>query len=615
MSATTRPSGHPGARLAARWRRAAAGGADGGFALATVVGTMMVLSLFVLAATSYAVQSVPSSRRAQDYAAAMAAAQAGVDDVLSRLNQCDAYWSVPCPGSPAEPGRWDGNPGGTETNRWAAVPGGDPLLPARYRYTLVSTPVTTPGLIRVRADGEVNGVRRTVTADLRKRSFLDLIYYTDKEATSPAVMQDVHAARTEYRGLSTGREYWYEFTGVSAAEAAKCDRYYYAVPPAAGVRAAPTETRISWSRTSAGGDLQNHGSTVMTRSCDISFVGGDDINGPSYTNDAMLLRAGADGSSPLFRGSAETYWQTTFDPGAVFAQPWRSSSGTVLPSPAGASPTIAARKLDMPPTNSSLETAANAGGCVYTGPTRIQLASNGTMTVTSPLTSPASLRPGCGLGAGAALPANGVVFVRASTASCTGKPTSTFPLRADDVTRYDCRAGDLFLEGTLKGRLTVASAGDVVVTGDVRYSREVYNTSSGEIDRTVTDVLGIVAQGSVKVYHPVSCGTVPPFGLGCATTGWINLPGTPSTIRIDAAILSVDNSFTVQNYQRGPKLGQVVVRGGIYQRFRGAVGTGDGASGTGYLKDYVFDTRLRSLPPPYFLEPTSSAWQVVGLSE
>ena len=86
---------------------------DEGFALISVVGTMAVLMLLVLAATIYAANNVAHSRKSQDYAAAMAAAQAGIDDFLSRLNACDTHWAAPCPGSPPELAR----------DTWATVPG------------------------------------------------------------------------------------------------------------------------------------------------------------------------------------------------------------------------------------------------------------------------------------------------------------------------------------------------------------------------------------------------------------------------------------------------------------------------------------------------------------
>ena len=67
------------------------------------------------------------------------------------------------------------------------------------------------------------------------------------------------------------------------------------------------------------------------------------------------------------------------------------------------------------------------------------------------------------------------------------------------------------------------------------------------------------------------------------------------------------HSFGVQSYQYGAKLGTLKVYGSLAQRFRGPVGT-TGSPGTGYLKDYNYDSRLRYAPPPYFLDPVRSGW-------
>ena len=46
---------------------------------------VVVLSLLMVASVNYAMQAEPQSRRDQDWNAALAAAQAGVDDYLYRL--------------------------------------------------------------------------------------------------------------------------------------------------------------------------------------------------------------------------------------------------------------------------------------------------------------------------------------------------------------------------------------------------------------------------------------------------------------------------------------------------------------------------------------------------
>ena len=53
----------------------------------------------------------------------------------------------------------------------------------------------------------------------------------------------------------------------------------------------------------------------------------------------------------------------------------------------------------------------------------------------------------------------------------------------------------------------------------------------------------------------------------------------------------------------------LTVNGAISQKFRGAVGT-FGGDGTGYIKDYNYDDRLRYISPPHFLDPVESAWHI-----
>ncbi len=47
--------------------------------------------------------------------------------------------------------------------------------------------------------------------------------------------------------------------------------------------------------------------------------------------------------------------------------------------------------------------------------------------------------------------------------------------------------------------------------------------------------------------------------------------------------------------------------GAISQKFRGTVGT---TAPHGYLKNYVYDDRLRYIEPPNFLDPVEPAWHI-----
>ena len=241
------------------------------------------------------------------------------------------------------------------------------------------------------------------------------------------------------------------------------------------------------------------------------------------------------------------------------------------------------------------------------------------MTVLSPYTL--ATRPGCyDTGSASArntaqtvpLPANGVAYVQPiPTSGPNATVIDTCPAQvagypqAGDSTPYDCRAGDLFIEGTLRGKLTLAADNNVTITEDV-----VYQGGHGG-----SDVLGLVANNLVQIYHPVTCtnGTYPcDIGAGGAT----NLPVTGvaplGDIQIDAAILSLRHCFTVQNWQTGPKGGVRRVFGAIAQKF-GAISSYAGQ--TGYDDAFNYDRRLLAQPPPYFLTPEDAAWQAVKLWE
>ena len=55
-----------------------------------------------------------------------------------------------------------------------------------------------------------------------------------------------------------------------------------------------------------------------------------------------------------------------------------------------------------------------------------------------------------------------------------------------------CRTGKLFVDGTLDGRVTMGTTGDILIMADQRYA--------GNDDR-----LGMVAGGSIEVYSPLQC--------------------------------------------------------------------------------------------------------------
>jgi hypothetical protein len=115
----------------------------------------------------------------------------------------------------------------------------------------------------------------------------------------------------------------------------------------------------------------------------ISFVTGDEINGPMHRNDTISVNG-----TRRFNGKATTGWSGRLGctPRTGFTFRWYGVNNcNDRPVFQSGDPTT--DSLTLPTTNTALkaETDRSVGktGCLYTGPTRIVLNAAGTMTVTS----------------------------------------------------------------------------------------------------------------------------------------------------------------------------------------------------------------------------------------
>ena len=298
----------------------------------------------------------------------------------------------------------------------------------------------------------------------------------------------------------------------------------------------------------------------------IVFVSGDQIKGPLHTNDALQICG------------TPTFGRTPADVIEVSAPPqgWISRCGGG-DSPNFVGPFVTtAPVLTPPPTNGKLKTIA---GPSYTRSCQTRITLNGTDMTVQTGTGPPSTFP---------FPAEGVFYVANGNSSCSTSPctTSYSPFNATYPTSSQC--GNVIVRGTYSGQLTIAAENDIIIDED--------------ITRTGAGLLGLVANNFVRVKHPFSAQTT----RGNCNSG-SNGTGTINNLRIDAAILAIQHSFIVDHYDCGASLGQLEVNGAISQKFRGPVGT---TGGTGYIKDYNYDDRLRYQEPPNFLDPVESAWHI-----
>ena len=297
----------------------------------------------------------------------------------------------------------------------------------------------------------------------------------------------------------------------------------------------------------------------------IVFADKDVIQGPFHSNDSIAVCG------------APKFGRTSSDKIEMGGSPPYVAGGTCTASPQFAStPDPKGANLGVPTSSNQLAQIADPA-YIFTGRKFITLnGASDTITVAdSAAGANAKTLP---------WPANGVIY--GATGSNPGDCTYDMQQKYDNGPA----CADLYVKGTFRRGLTIASDNDVIVNGQL--------TKSGN------GILGLIATNFVRVYHPVNRGST------CS-----NAAGSLGSVEIDAAILSLRHSFIVDNYDCGTPQGTLTVLGAIAQNFRGPVGTGGTTIATGYQKNYLYDDRFATQNPPYFLDPIDSKWQVVRFNE
>lgn len=302
----------------------------------------------------------------------------------------------------------------------------------------------------------------------------------------------------------------------------------------------------------------------------INWVTGDVINGPMYTQDQYRI-CGA----PVFgRAGSEDTIETAAPTNGLYAPSGCSNNADLNGRLIENAPYIT-----PPPDNTNLLTHAQADGRVFNGVTTIVLNGN-TATVTSGgTTSTVNL---------VTFP---IIYVTNSTCSATYSPYNiSYP------TTGGC--GNVYVKGNYTTPITIAAANDIIINGNVT------------TDLNGSAVLGLVANNFIRVMHGMTNRTGTTYG-NCGSGAANNASQTLDSVRIDAAILALNHSFIVDNYDCGERLENLEINGALAQLFRGTVGTSGGGGGTGYLKDYTYDDRLAVQEPPFLFDLASSSWNIV----
>jgi Tfp pilus assembly protein PilX len=435
-------------------------GDESGMALMLVVGSMLVLTMFAGAALTYAVGSMPLSRHDQDFSSALGAAQSGIDDYIRRLNANDSYWVNPDCSNTAMIGPKGKGCDLSPTAGWQHVDGSTSSKAPMFHYDIDTTTLSTSHFITVTSTGKVNGVTRTLQASVGRGGSTDFVYYTDFEDADPANTVVYPTPPSNQRCVSS---YWWG-TNARSANDSGC--------------------------------------------VEITFVGGDVLNGPVHTNDTPLM-TNLNGTGPEFVGGpSQKYSVETPDPACATASAsnhdwfgcwrWTNSNTPIFDKNPGPG-----EVLQLPDNSSELATDP---GCQYVGQTRIKFTSNGQMQVWSPETtsSNSATTADCGgnspNGVSIPVPTMQVIYASnnpsVSPHQCAANEIGDGLPIAGDVTMalqdQFCGQGNIYIEGTLQGRVTVGAENSIVVTGDLMLA----NGATG------SDLLGLVAGNNVEIWHP-----------------------------------------------------------------------------------------------------------------
>jgi hypothetical protein len=461
--------------------------------------------------------------------------------------------------------------------------------PSKIYETMIEKSGHWKGTFRIRSTGfsgncssTVTGAtceKRSIVATFKNEGFLDFVYYTTYEEVDPGTYPNRYSTHT-------------------AAEAEEsCANIF--------------TKRSSWC-------------------VNIYFGSGDEVKGPMHTEDHVGVLGsptfGRETSDAIEFGTAAT--GTCGSPDTGYSEE-TAGTGCGTPTFKGTHvPVKEVKSIQPPPSDKELEKWAESGGLVLKGAKEIILEEN-QITVKTPSASAST-------GEVKSWPSDGVLYVE-NEGACSEEYRTYHITYPGSLT-----CGNVYVRGKYKKSLTIGAANNIVVDGNLLSVPNTNGVPEGSPE------LGLIAENFVRIYHPVQQWDGKPSGLGTCPSGTtkvtvgaeskceynnnssgcsapsitttnataenpIPLNGTEGTMTeptIDAGILALNHSFSVDNYEcpnGGPYIGSLKIIGAIAQKYRGIVAI-DG--GPGYTKNYEYDNRLQAGEPPHFLNPVEAPWKI-----
>ncbi|MDR1188755.1 MAG: hypothetical protein LBK95_15125 [Bifidobacteriaceae bacterium] len=607
---------------------------DAGIAMVAILASFTIVMVVVLGSLAFLVNSTKYSRFEQDVDLALAAAEAGIADLLTELRIDPEYFETiaatkdtdagycrkDATGGPEAEGDvfaglcgWDA----AEAVGWQQLGGAEGGSRQEYHYAVTEAPGTTQYL-QVVSTGRSRDVYRSVRASIARETAQQWVYFKNYGISDPNDPV-VYGKTTIYGDNMTS-----VICGGGWAKGVNIpyDWEVYPYVPTSGVKREYIDASLN------------------PKGCSQGYATADNpYDGPVHANDTIY------GWDAVFTGVEGGF--TTAYPECKKAVPdnpatWQNCVKGTATFPNGIAPQWRER-LDLASVGNAKLTSVNGLGCRYTGPTRIRLEGD-RMTVWSRQTQASDERQDCGTvealrsteGALVPLPEAGFVFVDAApevapveiaagaiggglplgdcdpavppttaTATCQGEIAMSAKDKRDGL-------GNVWVEGHMTGgNLTIAADRTIVITGDLT------------TDNDEADLLGLLAGDAIEIFSPVmqtvraaksDSGLVWDTANAEATTwapGW-NFPST-HVLNIEAALYAASSALRVQNSNVRGLQGTMKIVGSLAENFGGITSSFDSKTGiahSGYLQELSYNKRLKSARPLLFPPLGNGAWTV-----
>jgi type II secretory pathway component PulJ len=530
-------------------------GGERGQALLFVLIAVTLLASIPIALATTTVDQLPQTTRNLNYEAAYEAAQAGLNDYVQNLDADEAY-GLYC--KTCDSGT-DGNLAFTQWVQASTTP------PEYYTYAVINT----NGVISLEVSGKAGtgdtAVVRTFKYGIKPATSLDDVYWSNYETRDPILGAMLPSPPTGYQ---------------------YCNVHYGQPDP--------------YQADESGGAATG---PPIESACQVSFQTGDVLNGPIFSDDTYSMCGSPEFDSTVQSGNI--YNTSTTTPLTSAGQVWYDSSGC-----GSATPTFdgAVTKVgnQTPRSASDDLTPARDYGCFITGVT------SGSLNHTAGVAN-TNLTPLSNVTVTLATSGSGSSETTKVTWSGTGTNVDNVSTNtnncASGFTVSSLQSGILFVNGNVTVSGTMAGGLDIVtcssttdaVTGNCNSTTESNITISGNLTYPSADITSV--SGS-----PVSDTS---DALGLVAQNFVIVDDV-ANIDIDAAILAINDSFYVTDWYGATGLGDLNVFGSIAQNFRGPVAT---SGGTGFTKNYNYDSSLQTLFPPFFISPNGATWSPTSYEE